>query len=121
MQPVVDPDPNFEVRQLDLMRILANRPDISQRALSRELGLSLGKTHYVLHALLDKGLVKARNFRRSDNKLAYAYLLTAAGVREKMRMTRDFLSRKEVEFEKLRTTIANLRAEVADSPGGDAA
>ena len=121
MQPAIDPDSSFEVRQLDLMRILANRPDISQRELSRELGLSLGKTHYVLHALLDKGLVKARNFRRSDNKLAYAYLLTAAGVREKMRMTREFLSRKEVEFENLRTTIASLRAEVTDSSGDDAA
>ena len=54
------------------------------------MGLSLGKTHYVLHALLDKGLVKIRNFRRNDNKLAYAYLLTPKGVKEKLRLTRAF-------------------------------
>lgn len=108
-------DPDFELPQLELLRLLNAQSDMSQRELSRALGLSLGKTHYVLHALLDKGLVKARNFRRSDNKLAYAYLLTPAGVREKLRMTRHFLSRKEDEFERLRATIAALRAEVSDS------
>ena len=87
---------------------------MSQRELSRELGLSLGKTHYILHALLDRGLVKARNFRRNDNKIAYAYLLTPAGVREKIKMTRRFLSSKEAEFERLRATIASLRREVGE-------
>ncbi len=117
MQPAND----SEFPQLELLRILSQQPDMSQRELSRELGLSLGKTHYVLHALLDKGLIKARNFQRSDNKKAYAYLLTAAGMREKVRMTRDFLFRKESEFEKLRTTIIALRAEVGDSSTGNAA
>lgn len=104
-----------EFRQLELLRLLEAQPDMSQRELSRSMGLSLGKTHYVLHALLDRGLVKARNFRRSDNKLAYAYLLTPAGVREKVRMARHFLSRREAEFEALRATIARLRAEVGES------
>jgi len=99
-------------RTLEAMRLLAARPDLSQRALSRELGVSLGKTHYVLHALLDKGLVKIRNFRRNDNKVAYAYLLTPKGVEAKVRLTRQFLARKEVEFEQLKTTIAQLRKEV---------
>jgi len=76
--------------------------------------LSLGKAHYVLHALLDKGLVKARNFRRSGNKLAYAYVLTPTGMREKLRLTRAFLSRKEIEFEQLRHTIAALKNELAE-------
>lgn len=102
-------------RYFEAMRLLAAQPEISQRDLSRALGLSLGKTHYVLHALLDKGLVKIRNFRRNDNKLAYAYLLTPKGVREKLRLTRSFLARKEVEFERLRSTIAQLRAEVRGS------
>jgi EPS-associated MarR family transcriptional regulator len=84
--------------------------------LSRALGLSLGKTHYVLHALLDKGLIKAGNFRRNDNKLAYVYLLTPAGLKEKLRLTRDFLTRKEVEFEQLQSTIAALRLEVGKRP-----
>jgi EPS-associated MarR family transcriptional regulator len=99
-------------RTLEAMRLLAARPDLSQRELSRALGLSLGKTHYVLHALLDKGLVKIQNFRRNDNKLAYAYLLTPKGMREKLRLTRSFLTRKEAEFERLQSTISQLRAEV---------
>ena len=99
-------------RALAALRLLQAQPDMSQRELSRALGLSLGKTHYVLHALLDKGLVKIRNFRRNDNKLAYAYLLTPKGLREKLRLTRAFLTRKEAEFERLQSTIAQLRAEV---------
>lgn len=107
-------------RILEAMRLLAAQPDLSQRELSRALGLSLGKTHYVLHALLDKGLVKIQNFRRNDNKLAYAYLLTPKGVREKLRLTRSFLARKEVEFERLRSTIAQLRAEIQGRQASEA-
>lgn len=106
----VDPD---AAATLDALRLLAERPEMSQRQLSQELGLSLGKTHYVLHALLDKGLVKIKNFKRSDNKLAYAYLLTPRGLSEKLRLTRSFLARKEAEFETLKATIAQLRQEVA--------
>jgi EPS-associated MarR family transcriptional regulator len=97
---------------LALLRLLHEQPKLSQRELSRALGLSLGKTHYVLHALLDRGLVKAQNFKRSDHKLAYAYLLTPAGLRAKLSLTRSFLARKEVEFEQLQVAIALLRAEV---------
>jgi EPS-associated MarR family transcriptional regulator len=97
---------------LDALRLLQARPDLSQRQLSQALGLSLGKTHYVLHALLDKGFVKIQNFRRNDNKMAYAYLLTPKGMKEKLRLTRSFLARKEAEFELLQTTIARLRQEV---------
>lgn len=97
---------------LDALRVLADRPELSQRQLSQELGLSLGKTHYVLHAMLDRGLVKIENFKRSDNKLAYAYLLTPKGLSEKLRLTRAFLARKEAEFENLQATIAWLRKEV---------
>jgi EPS-associated MarR family transcriptional regulator len=100
--------------RLAVLRLLEQRPDMSQRELSEALGLSLGKTHYVLHALLDRGLVKARNFRRSGNKLAYAYVLTPTGMRAKLRLTRTFLSRKEAEFEQLRHTIAALKNELAE-------
>jgi EPS-associated MarR family transcriptional regulator len=102
-----------EAARLAVLRLLLQRPDMSQRELSEALGLSLGKTHYVLHSLLDRGLVKAGNFRRSGNKLAYAYVLTPTGLREKLRLTRAFLSRKEAEFEQLRRTIATLRDELA--------
>ena len=97
---------------LEALRLLEGRPELSQRQLSQRLGLSLGKTHYVLHALLNKGLVKVENFRRNDNKLAYAYLLTPKGLKEKLRLTRAFLARKESEFEILQATIAQLRHEV---------
>src|SRR6185295_9343988 len=90
---------------LEALRVLAARPELSQRELSKALGLSLGKTHYVLHALLDKGLLKIKNFRGNDRKLVYAYLLTPKGVREKVRLTRNFLARKEKEFELLQDTI----------------
>jgi len=104
-----------EAARLAVLRLLEQHPELSQRELSEALGLSLGKAHYVLHSLLDRGLVKAGNFRRSDNKLAYAYVLTPSGLREKMRMTRAFLARKETEFEQLRLTIASLRDELADT------
>ena len=103
-----------EGARLAVLRLLEQRPDMSQRELSEALGLSLGKAHYVLHSLLDKGLVKAGNFRRSDNKLAYAYVLTPSGMREKLRLTKAFLGRKEAEFEQLRRTIAALKGELPE-------
>jgi EPS-associated MarR family transcriptional regulator len=103
-----------EAARLAVLQLLERNPDLSQRELSQALGLSLGKAHYVLHSLLDKGLVKAGNFRRSDNKLAYAYVLTPSGMREKMRLTRTFLTRKEAEFEQLRQTIMALKNELVD-------
>lgn len=106
--PISDTD----TAALNALRLLASRPELSQRQLSRELGLSLGKTHYILHALLDKGLVKIQNFKRSDKKMAYSYLLTPKGLSTKLQLTRSFLARKEAEFELLRTTIASLRQEV---------
>ena len=106
---------NAEAARLAVLRLLQQRPDLSQRELSEALGLSLGKTHYVLHSLLDRGLVKAGNFRRSGNKLAYAYVLTPTGLGEKLRLTRAFLQRKEAEFEQLRHTIAALKSELVDS------
>jgi EPS-associated MarR family transcriptional regulator len=110
----LDHDPS----QLALLRLLHQQPNLSQRELSQALGLSLGKTHYVLHALLDRGLVKAQNFKRSDNKLAYAYLLTPEGLRAKLVLTRSFLARKEAEFEQLRTAIAMLRSEIGQTSLG---
>lgn len=103
-----------EAARLAVLRLLEQRPEMSQRELSEALGLSLGKAHYVLHSLLDRGLIKAGNFRRSDNKLAYAYALTPTGLREKLRLTRAFLSRKETEFEQLRQTIASLKNDLAN-------
>ncbi|MDP2007025.1 MAG: MarR family EPS-associated transcriptional regulator [Rubrivivax sp.] len=98
------------------MRLLEQHPEYSQRQLSSALGISLGKTHYLLKALLDKGLVKAQNFRRADNKMAYLYVLTPSGARQKVQLTRSFLARKEQEFVSLREQIAALRGELSDRP-----
>lgn len=98
--------------RLAVLRLLAARPEMTQRQLSRELGISLGKTHYLLRALVNKGWIKVRNFQRSDRKLAYAYVLTPSGIRERVRITREFLARKEAEFENLQRTIELLRTEL---------
>lgn len=118
MPTLVEPrSDDADAARLAVLRLLAQQPQLSQRELSVALGVSLGKTHYVLHALLDKGLLKVRNFRRSDNKVAYAYVLTPRGMREKLRMTRGFLKRKETEFDSLRRTIDSLRTELNQEIG----
>ncbi|MES2510090.1 MAG: MarR family EPS-associated transcriptional regulator [Pseudomonadota bacterium] len=90
---------------------LTAEPSASQRGLAERFGVSLGKINYCLRALVDKGLVKANNFRRSDNKLAYSYVLTAAGLEEKGVLTKAFLQRKLAEFELLQKEIEALRRE----------
>lgn len=96
-----------------LLRLLTERPDLSQRELAVELGLSLGKTNYSLRALIERGWVKVQNFRSSNNKLAYAYVLTPVGVSGKLRAAAEFLHRKQLEFAKLESEINDLRCEVA--------
>ena len=100
----------------ELLQQIATQTSASQRGLAVRLGVSVGKVNYCLRALVDKGWVKASNFRRSDNKLAYAYLLTPNGVSAKLQLTRDFLARKEAEFETLQVAITMLRAEVSGQP-----
>lgn len=100
-----------------LLRRLTDQPEITQRELARELGLSLGKTNFCLRALIERGWVKAQNFRNSDNKLAYAYVLTPAGGAAKLRATVEFLRRKQSEFTRLEQEIAELRAEVEQIDG----
>lgn len=94
------------------MRLIEARPEISQRELSRELGLSLGAVNYCLNALIEKGHVKMRNFRASENKFGCAYLLTPAGIAQKARMTRDFLARKRAEYSALKEEIESIEAEL---------
>jgi MarR family transcriptional regulator, temperature-dependent positive regulator of motility len=108
--PVSDAGPSAH---LELLRLLEQHPEYSQRQLAVELGVSLGKTHYLLKALLGKGWVKAQNFQRSDRKLGYLYVLTPQGVRQRMQLTKTFLARKEREYEMLKSQIALLREELA--------
>ena len=91
-----------------VLRALQGEPDLSQREISVRLGVSLGAVNYCLRALTEKGQVKVRNFRSSDNKLRYAYILTPNGIAAKARLTGAFLARKIAEYEALRAEIEAL-------------
>ena len=91
-----------------VLRVLQDEPDLSQREIAVRLGVSLGAVNYCLRALTEKGQVKVRNFRSSDNKLRYAYILTPNGIAEKARLTGAFLARKIAEYEALRAEIEAL-------------
>ena len=95
-----------------VLKALEANPKLSQRQLATELGISVGKANYCIKALIDKGWVKARNFRNSDNKLAYTYALTPSGIRRKSQLTIRFLEYKRREFDALEREIAVLSAEV---------
>jgi EPS-associated MarR family transcriptional regulator len=99
-----------------LLKILEANPELSQRQLAEALGVSVGKVNFCLNALLEKGLLKVRNFRDSNNKLAYAYYLTPKGAQAKVRATTQFLKRKLKEYEEIREEIEALKREV----GGEA-
>ncbi len=96
----------------ELIRLLEANPEMSQRDVARELGISLGKTNYCLRALTQKGLIKAANFKNSQNRIAYMYLLTPRGIEEKAKLTLRFLQRKMREYEILRVEIKQLQREV---------
>ena len=95
-----------------ILRILKDNPKITQRQLSKELGLSLGRTNYVIHALIDKGLVKLSNFKRSDNRLGYTYILTPKGIADKSVLAKKFLRRKSEEYNRLKEEIEILKNEL---------
>ena len=96
-----------------VLRMLEENPDLSERELARRLGVSNGKLHYCMKALMEKGLVKLGNFAKSKHHLGYAYLLTPAGIAQKAGMTASFLTRKMAEYEALQAEISVLQAEVA--------
>ena len=98
---------------IKLIRELERAPEQSQRALSQSCGVSLGSIHYCLNALIEKGYVKARNFRNAQNKMAYAYILTPAGLNLKTELTLAFLKRKQAEYERLQKEIAELEEDLA--------
>ena len=99
-----------------VLKTLEEHPDYSQRELAAAIGLSLGRTNYVLRALMEKGLVKIGRFLRSDQKLVKtAYLLTPEGVKERMRLTQGYIERKQTEYELLKAELEALRAEIPNA------
>ena len=104
--------PLHEETHLKVLRLLEGNPRLSQREVSEALGVSLGKTNFCFKSLVDKGLIKVQSFRKSQNKLAYAYLLTPSGIAEKSALTARFLKHKMTEYEHLQAEIAALQLEV---------
>ena len=94
-----------------ILKLVHADPNISQRELAEELGVSVGKANYCLKALIEKGFIKARNFYKSTNKRGYVYLLTTRGFKEKAQVTFRFLKYKMKEYEDLETEIAQIRSE----------
>lgn len=100
-----------------VLKMLQDRPDISQRDLADQLGVSHGKANYCMKALIDKGLVKLQNFSHSKHRWGYVYLLTPAGLAEKAALTGRFLQRKIAEYEALRAEIEALNAQLSAESG----
>jgi EPS-associated MarR family transcriptional regulator len=95
-----------------ILKILEDNPKMTQRQVAKEMGLSLGKTNYIIRALVARGWVKLSNFKRSDNKLGYIYLLTPEGVAKKSILAENFLRRKSEEYNRLKKEIAMLKQEL---------
>ncbi|MCK9276209.1 MAG: MarR family EPS-associated transcriptional regulator [Syntrophales bacterium] len=105
---------NFESEEvLKLLQEIKGEPNMTQRELSLRLGVSLGKVNYLLKSLIRKGYVKVNNFKKSDNKNAYLYMLTPRGIEEKLRITYWFLKRKKREYEFLEEEIKRLKKEIS--------
>jgi EPS-associated MarR family transcriptional regulator len=102
-----------------VMRILQENPDLTQRELAEKLGISVGGLNYCLKALMEKGLVKMKNFANSKNKFGYIYVLTPTGMAEKATIAHRFLRRKMEEYDALKMEIEALKAEVDEPDGND--
>jgi EPS-associated MarR family transcriptional regulator len=101
-----------DTTRYQLLTLLEENPELSQRDLAKRIGISLGKTNYCLKALIEQGWVKIHNFRNSSNKSAYLYKLTPAGIHEKIQVTRRFLALKVQEHAELTDEIERLKHEV---------
>lgn len=100
---------NHSEIELEILRNLEENPNLTQRQIAKDLGMSLGKTNYLIQALLGKGFLKMNNFKTSDNKLGYLYLLTPEGIEIKRKLTILFLQRKSEEFDKLKKQMEHIK------------
>jgi EPS-associated MarR family transcriptional regulator len=103
-----------------VLRILQDRPDVTQREIAQLLGISTSGLNYCFNALIEKGWVKVHNFSESKNKFGYVYLLTPSGIAEKAALVGRFLQSKLLEYEAMRAEIESLRGEGGDVCAGSA-
>ncbi len=101
--------------QFRILRLLQDNPEMSQRDLAKAVGVSTGGAHYVLNALLEKGLIKLGNFTAAEDKRRYAYVLTRKGLAAKADLTKRYLVRKMAEYELLKAEIEEVRADLSDA------
>ena len=101
-----------EERQLKVIRLLENSPEMTQRELASTLGISLGAANFCLKALVDKGWIKIDNFNKNPNQLGYLYLVTPKGIAAKTKLTMQFLKRKLIDYDELKTEIETLEKEL---------
>ena len=97
----------FKTDYFNILRKIQNNPNLTQRDLAKDLGISLGKFNYCLKALKLKGLVKINNFKKSDKKIRYLYMLTPEGISLKTKLTINFMKIKMIEYEELKKEINN--------------
>ncbi len=100
---------NHSETELEILSNIEANPNLTQRQIAKKLGVSLGKTNYLIQALLGKGFLKINNFRRSDNKLGYLYLLTPKGLEIRRKLTTLYLQRKSEEFDKLKKEMERIK------------
>lgn len=104
-----------------VLRLLEANPEMSQRELADAVGISIGRTHYVLRGLVEKGLVKLSNFAAAEDKRRYSYFLTGKGIATKLDLTRSFIERRRAEYQALKAEIEALEAELPERRGGPVA
>ncbi len=103
---------NHKYIHLELLRKIEANPEYTQRELSQEMGVSLGKVNYCIKKLFERGLVKLSNFKSNSNKSRYIYLLTPKGIEQKTRLTVSFMERKLKEYDELKAEIESLQKDI---------
>jgi EPS-associated MarR family transcriptional regulator len=103
---------DYKFINLELLRYLQDRQNVSQRELAKEMGISLGRINFLLNALIKKGAIKVRNFKNNQNKLAYAYYLTPTGIKEKTVLTIEFFRRKSAEYDTIKHELERLEKDI---------
>lgn len=100
------------MNEYHVLKELEHNPAHTQRSLAEKLGVSLGKANYVLAGLVNKGIIKARKIKNHPDKIRWQYVLTAEGMREKVRITRKYLRKRMLEFDEIQKEIVELKREV---------
>lgn len=103
--------------QFKALRELASNGEVSQRELSKKMGLSLGRVNYIINSLIKSGYIKARRFKNSRNKIGYMYILTPRGIKKKLSLAKRFLQIKTMEYQDLQEEIEALKSEIEKSAG----